>query len=93
MIEYKTNNVCSSKILFDIKDNCVCSVSFKDGCEGNLEAISRLVEGMNAQDLIEKLKGIKCESRSTSCADQLARAVESAIYQATRTWNSSFMMK
>jgi uncharacterized protein (TIGR03905 family) len=76
MIEYKTHGTCSSKITFAMEDGKIRSVSFKNGCEGNLKALSVLVEGMDGQELIKRLKGIQCGRRGTSCADQLARAVD-----------------
>jgi uncharacterized protein (TIGR03905 family) len=54
-------------------------VAFKNGCNGNLQAISILVEGMKPRELIDRLKGIRCGRRGTSCADQLALAVEKAL--------------
>jgi uncharacterized protein (TIGR03905 family) len=78
MYEYATNKTCSTKIRFDIIDRKLHSVSFEDGCEGNLKAISVLVEGMEAAEAVKKLKGILCLSsnKGTSCADQLAKAIE-----------------
>jgi uncharacterized protein (TIGR03905 family) len=76
MAEYKTKGTCSRKITFSLEDETVRSVSFKGGCEGNLKALSLLVEGMNGQELISRLKGIQCGRRGTSCADQLAQAVD-----------------
>jgi uncharacterized protein (TIGR03905 family) len=76
MIEYKTKGTCSSRIAFSIEDEKVRSVSFTDGCDGNLKALSILVEGMDGRELIKRLKGIKCGRKRTSCADQLARAVD-----------------
>jgi uncharacterized protein (TIGR03905 family) len=81
MREFTTRGTCSTKIHFDITDNKVHSVSFEDGCNGNLKAVSILVEGMDAQELIKKLRGLQCGGRGTSCADQLARAVEAASRQ------------
>jgi uncharacterized protein (TIGR03905 family) len=75
MIEYTTHGTCSTKIHFELQDGIVHNVSFEQGCNGNLKAISRLVEGMEANKLIALLKGIQCGKRSTSCADQLACAV------------------
>lgn len=72
---YKTEGVCSSKIDFDINDNIITNVSFTGGCNGNLKAVSKLVDGMTADEIAEKLKGNLCGFRGTSCADQLARAV------------------
>ena len=79
MREYKTKGTCSSKIHFDIKDGKVYSVSFEDGCNGNLKALGILAEGMDAATLIAKLKGLHCGGRKTSCADQLATAVAEAM--------------
>jgi uncharacterized protein (TIGR03905 family) len=76
MIEYKTHGTCSTKITFSIEDDKIRSVSFKNGCDGNLKAISALVEGMDSRELINRLKGIQCGKKETSCADQLARAVD-----------------
>ena len=79
MYNYKTKGTCAAKINFDIKDGCVHSVSFEGGCDGNLKAVSILAEGMEADALIKKLKGISCGWKNTSCGDQLAAAVEEAI--------------
>ncbi len=76
---YKTKGVCASTISFDITDGVVSGVSFIGGCNGNLKAISRLVEGMDAEKLIATLKGNKCGFKNTSCADQLAIAIENAL--------------
>ena len=79
MYEYKTFGTCSQRILFDIVDGKVKNVQFIGGCNGNLKAISKLVEGMPAEKLISILKGNTCGPRDTSCADQLAKAVEQAL--------------
>ena len=78
MHEYKTNGTCSKKINFELIDNKVRSVSFEGGCEGNLKALGILVEGMTSDELIQKLKGLQCGKKKTSCADQLATAVAQA---------------
>ncbi|MDP4132993.1 MAG: TIGR03905 family TSCPD domain-containing protein [Bacillota bacterium] len=76
---YKTNGTCSRAITFDIEqDNTVKNVKFEGGCNGNLQGISKMAEGMKADSLIELLKGIKCGFKSTSCPDQLAKALEQA---------------
>jgi uncharacterized protein (TIGR03905 family) len=79
---YKTQGTCSTAIHFDINGNIVSNVSFENGCNGNLQAVSRLVDGMTVDQIKEKCKGIMCVSRGiskgTSCADQLALAVEKA---------------
>ena len=76
---YKTQGVCASEISFDLDNDIVSNVTFKGGCNGNLKAIGKLVEGMKAQELIEKLAGNTCGWKQTSCADQLAKAVQEAI--------------
>ena len=62
-------------IQFELKEGKVYSVAFENGCPGNLKALGILVEGMDAQELIKKLKGVRCGGKMTSCADQLATAV------------------
>jgi len=76
MYEYKTKGTCSKKISFSIKDGKLFSVNFEGGCDGNLKALGTLLEGMDASAVVEKLKGNRCGDKNTSCADQLARAVE-----------------
>ena len=76
--EYKTENTCSSLISFDINDDVITNVSFTGGCNGNLKAISILVDGMTVDEIESKLKGNLCGRRPTSCADQLAKAVRAA---------------
>ncbi len=80
--QYKTKGTCSQMIQFDLVGDQVHNVVFHGGCNGNLKAISKLVEGMRASEILEKLKGNTCGFRSTSCADQLAIAVEKALEQA-----------
>ncbi len=75
---YKTNNVCSQQIKFNIEGNVITNVSFLGGCNGNLKAISKLIDGMTVESIEEKLKGNTCGFRPTSCADQLAIAVRTA---------------
>ena len=75
---YKTKNVCSSEISFDLEGNKLHNVVFTGGCNGNLKAIGKLVEGMDADQVIALLKGNTCGYNSTSCADQLTRAIEAA---------------
>lgn len=73
---YKTKGTCSVKIDFDIENDKLHNVSYTGGCNGNLKAVSSLVEGQDVDYVISKLKGIKCGMRNTSCADQLAQALE-----------------
>lgn len=79
MYSYNTRGVCSQQIVFDIENGIVKGVNFYGGCNGNLQAISKLVEGMKAEEAIEKLRGIHCGGRPTSCADQLAMALEAGL--------------
>ena len=76
---YRPKGVCSMEISFDISDeNVVSDVKFKGGCGGNTQGVAALAEGMEANDLIERLQGIQCGFRGTSCPDQLAMAVKEA---------------
>lgn len=76
--EYKTKGTCSQRILFQIDDGKVMNVQFLGGCNGNLQGISRLVEGMDVDEVITKTEGIRCGMKPTSCPDQLARALKEA---------------
>lgn len=73
---YKTTGTCSSEISFDIEDDKVKNVQFTGGCNGNLKGIGALIEDMKVDDAIQKLEGIKCGFRPTSCPDQLACALK-----------------
>lgn len=72
---YRPNGVCAMEISFDIENDIVSNVSFKGGCNGNLQGISRLAEGKTKEELIKALSGIKCGFKSTSCPDQFAKAL------------------
>ena len=72
---YKTKNVCSSEISFDLEGNKLHNVIFTGGCNGNLKAIGKLVEGMDADQVIALLQGNTCGRSDTSCADQLTKAI------------------
>jgi uncharacterized protein (TIGR03905 family) len=76
---YLPVGTCSDRIEFEIEDGRVRNTVFHSGCSGNLKAIGALVEGMEADRLVGTLKGIRCGHRKSSCADQLARAVEEAL--------------
>lgn len=71
--------VCSRCVAFDLEDGKVSNVKFEGGCNGNLKAISKLVEGQDAQNVINILKGNECGNRGTSCADQFAKGLEEAL--------------
>lgn len=72
---YKTSGTCSREIYARVEDGIVKEVRFVGGCNGNTQGVAKLVEGMRAEDAIEKLSGIKCGFRGTSCPDQLAKAL------------------
>ena len=75
---YQTKNVCAQRIRFDLEGNIVRNIQFTGGCNGNLKAISKLLDGSTVDYIEEKLRGNTCGARSTSCADQLAIAVRKA---------------
>ena len=77
-MEYTPKGVCSQNITFEIEDNKVKSVRFYGGCSGNTQGVARLVEGMDVDDAISRMEGIKCGFKSTSCPDQLAQALKEA---------------
>ena len=81
-MKYRTKGTCSSSIDIEMDGNVIKSVIFTGGCNGNLQGISKLVEGMSAEDAISRLKGIKCGFKPTSCPDQLAIALESIVGKA-----------
>ncbi|MCR5346358.1 MAG: TIGR03905 family TSCPD domain-containing protein [Fretibacterium sp.] len=78
---YTPQGVCSRQITFDIEDGKLHNVSFTGGCPGNLQAIGRLLEGAEARETARRLKGNLCGGKGTSCADQLATAIEAALDQ------------
>ena len=77
--QYRTRNTCSSVISFDIQNGIVTHVTFTGGCNGNLKAVSALVDEMTVEEIEKKCKGITCGRRPTSCPDQLALAVRKAL--------------
>lgn len=83
--EYETKDVCSMKIKFNINGNVITNIEFYGGCNGNLKAISKLVDGYTVDQIEEKLKGNTCGRRKTSCADQLAIAVRKAYEETQKT--------
>jgi uncharacterized protein (TIGR03905 family) len=78
VIRYQTQGVCCSEIQFEVIDGKVAKVHFEGGCPGNLNAISKLVEGLPVETVIEKFKGNQCQN-GTSCADQFAKALEASL--------------
>lgn len=79
MVTYRPKMVCSSKIQFGIEDGKLHGVTFEGGCDGNLRAIGKLLEGKDAKEAANILRGNDCRGRGTSCADQLARAIDEAV--------------
>jgi len=77
---YKTKGTCSSHIEIEVENDILKEVHYWNGCDGNLQAISRLVKGMPVKAVIEKLEGIRCDSRTTSCSDQLCKALHEMGY-------------
>ncbi len=75
---YKTKGTCSRQIKFDINGDVITNVEFTGGCDGNLKAVPRLVDGMTVEQIEARIKGIQCGFKGTSCADQLAIAVREA---------------
>ncbi|MDO5331333.1 MAG: TIGR03905 family TSCPD domain-containing protein [Bacillota bacterium] len=79
---FRTSGVCAQQIDFDLEGNVVKNIKFYGGCNGNLKAVSKLVDGMTVEQIEEKLKGNTCGMKGTSCADQLAIAVRKALEEA-----------
>jgi len=73
---YRTSGTCSRAIEFEVENDKVKNVSFQGGCNGNLKGIGSLVEGLSVDEVIERLQGIRCGFKSTSCPDQLANALK-----------------
>ena len=78
-MKYAVSGVCSSFVEFDIEDGIVKNVRFEGGCNGNAKGVAILAEGMRAEDVREKLRGVRCGRRATSCPDQFATAIERAL--------------
>ena len=78
-MRYKTKGTCSQLIEFDLDGSPVHNVRFTGGCNGNLKGIGKLVEGMDAHEVIDKLEGTTCGFKNTSCPDQLAKALKVAL--------------
>ena len=78
-IEYKTSGTCSRMVIVDVEDGVVTDCSFVGGCAGNTQGVCALVKGMKAEEAIERLSGIKCGFKPTSCPDQLSKAIKEAL--------------
>jgi len=79
---YIPTGICATKIMLDIENDILKDVSFEGGCNGNLKAVSLLVSGMPVSDVKEKLAGLTCGRKATSCADQLAKGIDEALAKA-----------
>lgn len=77
-IEYRTKGTCSRAVIIDVVDDVITECAFVGGCSGNTQGVAALVKGMTVDAAIERLGGIKCGMKNTSCPDQLARALASA---------------
>lgn len=78
-IDFKTSGTCSRMVSIDVEDDVIVNCSFVGGCAGNTAGVAALVKGMRVDEAIERLKGIRCGFKQTSCPDQLARALEQAL--------------
>lgn len=76
MYSYKTKGTCASRIDFDVVEGKVTGVKFIGGCSGNTQGVAKLVEGMDKDEVISRLEGIRCGMKPTSCPDQLAKALK-----------------
>lgn len=80
-MDYRPSGVCSQLIRVEVEDHLVKNVEFVGGCSGNTQGVARLVTGMNVDEAISRLEGIKCGYKNTSCPDQLAKALRLATNQ------------
>ena len=76
---YETKGVCATRIYLQVENGILIHVNFENGCDGNTQGISRLVEGMPVKEVIQRLKGIRCDEKETSCPDQLVKALEKML--------------
>ena len=76
--KYKTKGTCSTQIDLEVEDGVIKNVGFTGGCNGNLQGIGRLVEGMEIDEVIRRVAGIRCGMKTTSCPDQLSKALQEA---------------
>ena len=80
-IDFRPRGVCSQRMKVEVEDGTIRSLQVLGGCSGNLQGISRLVEGMTVEETIRRLEGIRCGFKSTSCPDQLAQALKEHLAQ------------
>lgn len=84
-IDYKTQGTCSKRIMIVLDDDIIKDIEFEGGCSGNLQGISKLVKGMNINEVISRLKGIRCGYKPTSCPDQLANCLIEYVQNKQKT--------
>ena len=78
-ITYRPTGVCSVQYDIVLEDDVIADIKIYGGCDGNLKGISSLLKGMKAQDAIERMRGIRCRTKATSCPDQIAKALQEAL--------------
>lgn len=78
-IQFRPSGVCSTNMEIDVENGTIADIRVEGGCHGNLQGIAALARGMSTQEMIDRLKGIRCQRKSTSCPDQLARGLEKAL--------------
>ena len=83
ILQYKPKGTCCGLVQIELLENKIQNIEFYGGCDGNLQGISNLVKGMKVEDVIERLKGIDCGGKGTSCPDQLSKALQAATFPAT----------
>ena len=84
-IKFKPKGVCSQAIRLELTDGVVHNVRFTGGCPGNAQGVAKLVEGMEAKEVVARLRGIRCGFKPTSCPDQLAQALKTALQTESKT--------
>jgi len=78
---FTTSGTCADRIDLEIEDGIIKSVKFNGGCSGNTQGVAKLIEGMDAREAADKIRGLRCGRRDTSCPDQLAKAIEASLAQ------------
>ena len=84
-IVYNTSGTCAKQIIIELEDDTIKNIEFVGGCNGNLQGLDRLARGMKITDIIEKLKGIRCGAKATSCPDQLAVGLMKYLEEKAKT--------
>lgn len=84
ILNYQPQGVCARRITLEMENGVIRQVQFEGGCSGNTQGVAKLVEGMSATEAIERLSGIRCGFKPTSCPDQLAKALKQALEQESK---------